>query len=265
MNRFSDLTQAVVFTPNEVALFYVLLHRWNLARRPAVIEQWAESTSKQIGMSVKVLRNARNKLAQKGVLFFDKKSSRAVPRYSLNALFGLPSPFIVSEKDTKRDTIRPLSGTLNGHHTGHSYQGKEKGEEHDKGEAGELCPSHLIPTLEQAQSFAKSDPTMIPPECVESWLDDRKTTGWEKVKGQSMVPIRDWRADLRGFGRNWANNRINRPSPKPSKPAKPVEGPDGWREEFRNLIANGPIPVQWDHVDPGLQGQIISNLKGKAS
>lgn len=117
-----------------------------------------------------------------------------------------------------------------------------------------------IPTIEEAKRFASSDPSMIPPDCVDAWHDDRTSMGWEKPKGQTVVPIRDWRADLRGYGRNWKENRANRPdAPKP--PPKAVEGPPGWQDAFREIIPTGPIPVQWSHVDPDLRGEIQNQLQ----
>lgn len=231
MSRFSDIAQAAALTANEVALFYTLLHRWNVARRPAVIEQWAESTQREAGLSsVKVLRETRNKLEQRGVIFVEKRSPRSVPRYSLAALFGEPSPFIVSLRDSITDTKRTLKRTLNGHYNGHSYQEKEK-EKHKEKESNEKTVTSAlqkalpettssngvcvippkIPTLDEARRFAQSDISMIPPDAVEAWHDDRTSIGWEKPKGQTVVPIRDWRADLRGFSRLWKDNRQSRP------------------------------------------------------
>lgn len=151
-------------------------------------------------------------------------------------------------------------------------KGKErKGKEREtpplppKGDGDGVSPPKFeIPTLDHARNFAASDPSMIPPDCVEAWHDDRTSLGWEKPKGQTVVPIKDWRADLRGYGRSWKENRSGKPdAPKP--PPKPVEGPEGWREAFRELIPNGPIPIQWDHIDPELQSEIISSLKGGAA
>ena len=93
MTEFHNIAQAVAFTSHEIALFHALSHSWNVARRPAVIEQWAEITSRNAGLTKDTLASARNKLVQTGVLYFEKTGNRAVPRYSFHALFGMESPF----------------------------------------------------------------------------------------------------------------------------------------------------------------------------
>lgn len=266
MQAFDSLSGAVAFTPNEIALFYVILSSWNVARRPAVIQQWANTTCARCGLNEKhTLPDARNGLVQKRVVFFKKHGNRGVPQYSLNPLFGLPEPDWLLPKYGSKPGSKP--GSKRGVNTEvkpDSYQEKEKGKGQDKGggpldDLSESKPDG-IPTIEEAQRFVLSDPSMIPPDCVEPWHDDRTSMGWEKPKGQTVVPIRDWRADLRGYGRNWKENRVNRPDgPKP--PPKAVEGPTGWQEAFREIIPNGPIPVQWNHVDPDLRGKIQNQLK----
>lgn len=264
IQAFDALTQAVAFSSNEHALVFALFRTWNAARRPAVIEQWADTTCRNAGLTRDTMPKARNKLVQKGVIFYDKEGNRSVPRYSLNALFGREDPFLLREiRSNPRSNPRSKRRVSDGVN-GDSYQGKGKGEEQDKGGGLDVLASRQasssIPTLDEAKRFALSDPSMIPPDCVEAWHDDRTSMGWEKPKGQTVVPIRDWRADLRGYGRNWRENRANRPhAPKP--PPKPVEGPPGWQETFRALIPHGEVPIQWDHIDPELQGEILSELK----
>lgn len=264
LQAFDALTQAVTFSSNEHALLFALLRTWNAARRPTVIEQWANTTCANAGLTKDTMPSARNKLVQKGVIFYDKEGNRGVPRYSLNALFEIEDPFLLREIRRKPPSNPRSKRRVSDGVNGGSYQEKEKGKGQDKGggpldDLSESKPDG-IPTIEEAQRFVLSDPSMIPPDCVESWHDDRTSMGWEKPKGQTVVPIRDWRADLRGYGRNWKENRVNRPdAPKP--PPKAVEGPTGWQEAFREIIPNGPIPVQWSHVDPDLRGEIQNQLK----
>jgi hypothetical protein len=42
-------------------------------------------------------------------------------------------------------------------------------------------------------------------------------------------------------------------------------GPEGWQRSFRELIPNGPMPIQWGHIDPELKSEIIEDLEGRAS
>ena len=113
MNEFANITQAAALTANEVALFYALLQSWNAARRPAVIEQWATTTCQYSGLTLKTLNQARNKLAQRGVIFWDKTSNRSFAKYSLSALFRKDNPFtghLLAKMESKRDSKRPVSG-----------------------------------------------------------------------------------------------------------------------------------------------------------
>ena len=96
MQAFDALSGAVAFTANEIALFYALLYSWNAARRPAVIQQWADTTCTKCALEKKhAFPDARNGLVQKGVLYYAKNGNRGVPHYSLNALFGLPKPILL--------------------------------------------------------------------------------------------------------------------------------------------------------------------------
>jgi len=93
MQRFSSIVRASEFSPSEVAIFYVILQTWNSARRPAVVELWARTFQVYCGIhDERILKRCRNRLVQKGVIFFSKKGNRGVPKYSLNALFELDAP-----------------------------------------------------------------------------------------------------------------------------------------------------------------------------
>ena len=100
MSLFSNLSEVVAFSSDEVALFHVLLNVWNAARRPEIVQQWASTTKQRSGLSVPKIADARKKLSDKGVIYFLKESNRKVPKYSLNALFELPDP-LLPENDSK--------------------------------------------------------------------------------------------------------------------------------------------------------------------
>lgn len=153
---------------------------------------------------------------------------------------------------------------------GKGKEWNEKNTPHGVSEGGsDSTPSgtfepNAIPTDEAAQNFARSSGLMISPECVEAWHDSRIASGWTRPQGGNSVPIVDWRADLRAFSRSWQSNRVGKPE-APTPPPKPVAGPEGWEDSFRELIPNGQIPIQWDHVDADLQCEIITILKGGAA
>lgn len=129
MQAFGDIAQAVTFTPYEVALFYGLLHRWNLAHRDSVIEEWADTTCRVTGLEPKKqLPRARNGLVQKGVIFFEKKGNRGVPRYSFNAILKQETPFLLPYKEPKRRSKENLNGEVNREVNVSSYKEKEEGE-----------------------------------------------------------------------------------------------------------------------------------------
>ena len=159
--------------------------------------------------------------------------------------------------------METISETKRKGRKGKEKKGNEKNTPHGVSEGeGEPTPSN-IPSAEEARSFATSSGSMISADCVEAWRDSRIASGWTRPQGGNSVPIMDWRADLRGFARSWRSNRQNAPeAPKP--PPKPTKGPSGWREAFRELIPNGPVPLQWTHVDLPLRAEIIETI-GKAS
>ena len=92
MTEFHNIAQAVAFTSHEIALFHALSHSWNVARRPAVIEQWAEITSRNAGLTKKRFFISRNRLIESGIVYHRPGGAHKMHGYSLNALFGLERP-----------------------------------------------------------------------------------------------------------------------------------------------------------------------------
>lgn len=117
------------------------------------------------------------------------------------------------------------------------------------------------PTVGEAASYATSSPTIISPECVETWHDDRSRMKWCILKQGTMVSIgTDWQADLRIFARNWksirderaAKNGTSSPSSPPPSPTKRPAEPSNWRELYE--IETGTPPpkaLRWDYVCDG--------------
>lgn len=186
MTEFQNIAQAVAFTSHEIALFHALSHSWNVARRPTVIEQWAEVTSRLAGLTKDTLPQARNKLIQAGVIFFEKIGNRSVPRYSLNALFQEDSPFeddcLLRERRSKSPSKRRVSDRV----SGVSYQVEEKGKESPPNPQGGMEDQNpeLIPT-------EKTTADMLPSNARRMRALDQKRT---KAKGNTatMSRINEW-------------------------------------------------------------------------
>lgn len=168
MTVFHNISQAVTFTANEIALFHALSYSWNAARRPAVIEQWAEVTARNSGMERHAMARARNKLVQAGVIHFDKPGNRSTPRYSFNALFELPSPFLRAINGTEISATCTLTARKS--HVNRSSkqeEGKEKGESKDA-PAPERVKNQFADTMptaaaEDMQSIADRINGLAPP------------------------------------------------------------------------------------------------------
>lgn len=138
MEAFDRLSEAVIFTANEIALFHALLYSWNTARRPAVIQQWANKTSQKAGLSSgKSLSYTRNSLVQKGVIYFYKSGNRGVPQYSLNAVFGLPEPDWLLSPEAGKVSVKAQLSVSKVAVNCQSYKEKEK--EKGKEQAGVSC------------------------------------------------------------------------------------------------------------------------------
>lgn len=228
---YSNISQAVAFTTNEVALFYALLQSWNAARRPAVIEQWASMTCHLSGLTDKTLSVARNKLVQRGVLDFHKVGNRGIPRYSFYSLLGRVNPLLddlPANRESKSASKWQVSGRVNGY----SYQKDKNKDERDKGEQAhdplkfideidsedsEAIKPRNYPTLDQVLKFAKSSPVIIPEECARTWFYDMEACDWvDKFKR----PINKWQAALNAFASRW--NQFNKQSTnKGGSPAHP--------------------------------------------
>lgn len=217
MNVFSNITRAATFTTNEIALFYMILQSWNDARRPAVIEQWAETTCHACGMNRKALTEARNKLVQKNILYFDKRGNRGVPRYSLCAIFGMENPF--TEDLRENTTSKPGRKTaVNRDVKLPSYQSKSNKGEKEQGArplkfAEETTPPRANqPTLEQVRHFAKCLPMPIPPDCAEKFFYDLDACSW--VDNQGRCVIARWKSKLQSYAISWRANETRRPNSK---------------------------------------------------
>lgn len=66
------------------------------------------------------------------------------------------------------------------------------------------CPE-VAEMLAYAASYTAGDVTGNPitPEICEAWRDARLKIGWQTPVGDSLRDIEDWKADLRGFARQW--------------------------------------------------------------
>lgn len=221
MQAFHSLSGAVAFTANEIALFYALLYSWNAARRPAVLQQWANTSCANSALGKHTFPDARNGLIQKGVIFFSKAGNRGVPRYSLNAVVNLPNPL-----------IQPLNGSNSGSNSGSkpgvtagvnpdSYQSNEKGNEHDPpqppkgGDEGDVEPEEEKPKKKRPKKPPFQPPTKeefisylieampgINPEWTEertrraaaNQFDTYEDNGWKDGNGK---PVKTWKTKAR--------------------------------------------------------------------
>lgn len=66
----------------------------------------------------------------------------------------------------------------------------------------------LRPALADAVQWAKGSGVIIPPDCVRAWHDDREKIGWVTARGEHLIPIGNWQADLRRYASHW--NEIER-------------------------------------------------------
>jgi len=199
MNEFSNIAEAVAFTSNEIALFYALLSSWNAARRPAVIEQWANTTCQKSGLREKTLRDARNKLAQRGIIYVEKISKRSVPRYSLNAIFRLDNPF-TSSLPAKMADKQYVKGSISRTLKGQSYQEKEKTTTTATTTTTQMYEGW--PVLSDVMQMVGSTTYPLTKEIANAYFLKRDAVGWE-INGQAIV---NWRSDLAQFASRWIEN-----------------------------------------------------------
>lgn len=190
MSVFATITQAAELTSNEVALFHTLLSTWNSARRPTVIEQWARNTRQASGVSERSLPDARNKLIQRGVIFYSKEGNRSVPRYSLNAIFNLPSPFLPTPIPAINDSKRVSKPVVKVQVNRYSYQEEEKEEGKTsaiKRPSMQEFIAYCIPKLKTINDDWTSDrATKASTLKFETYVADK----WKDGNGK---PIKNWK------------------------------------------------------------------------
>lgn len=196
LQAFDALTQAVAFSSNEHALLFALLRTWNAARRPAVIEQWADTTCRNAGLTKDTMPNARNHLIQKGVIFYDKKGNRSVPRYSLNALLNLDSPFLPREKRSnlprEKRSKSPSKQRVSDEVNGVSYQDKEKTKESPltpKGEWDGVFPSGCFQRSKGDQKKIKVLRNNDKMTFIGTWFGRKPETLWNVYEARSLKDI----------------------------------------------------------------------------
>lgn len=152
-----------------------------------------------------------------------------------------------------------------------------------------VLPAGQAPTMEQAlewaRDFSKANAwgLKIDDQMVREWHDDRSRTNWEIPRGQHLVPIADWQADLRDFTK-WrlsgggaaggAKKEGGGFSPSGSKWEKPgvavrlrthprlPEPPCEWRAVLKELYPAEDYPeLKHDEVVWGLQPDVRRDLE----
>lgn len=63
-------------------------------------------------------------------------------------------------------------------------------------------------SMQEVNDYA--DKIKLPRAQAEAWLDRTKTVGW--VYGPSKIPVKDWKASMRTWKKNWAEIEARRPS-----------------------------------------------------
>lgn len=148
------------------------------------------------------------------------------------------------------------------------------------------------PTLHEAAAWAmkfnegNAWGMQIAPEVVRGWHDDRSRLGWEIPRGQHMVPIADWQADLRDFtkwslrsepdGRNAGKKRTGavsphggeapRRSPEVLVDARLPEPPCDWRVVLRGLYPperheGADYTLPWGRYEPEMRREVVSECR----
>ena len=192
----------MIFSANEIALFHALSYSWNTARRPAVIEQWAEVTARNSGMERHAMARARNKLVQAGVLFFEKTGNRSAPRYSFNALFELDSPFSGTTYGTENAVTRPLTArNLPVNRT--SKQEEEKEKEKTPNPYGEFLGEGTENSIPKQEN--QEPPRKVLPSGWERWPLRKQKQERVLANNKLMIRIGKWFNQREGTLWNVAN------------------------------------------------------------
>lgn len=147
-------------------------------------------------------------------------------------------------------------------------------------------PPALEAALAWAEKFSRGNAwgMVIDADMVRAWHDDRKVANWETPRGQHMVPIADWEADLRDFtkwklgsagkkqGGGFSPSRYEKPSVVVRVRTHPrlPEPPCDWRAVLRDLFPKADFPnldhdfVPWGLMEPEDRRQIESECRRRS-
>lgn len=210
MEAFEEKRHSMIFSANEVALFHALLHLWNKARRPDQFQHWADELYRRAGLKASTGPAARDNLVNKGVIFFHKEGNRGVPNYSFNALFGFPSPFLLSKNESKssvkaeltlsKGSVNPFLLSKNESKSSvkaESYQDKDKDKEKDKGKEG--VGERFSDSQENFHTPADTKETLPPrsaappslPDMINSLSPDWENMRWTVVQGHELLEVQE--------------------------------------------------------------------------
>jgi len=123
INHFWKLNKEHSFTPNEKAVYFALLYKWNDLHRKNPFNQSTETLAADSGVSESTVQRARKVLKETGLINFQSGDGRKKNTvYTINNLTkGSHTDHLSKNKGGHKDTLLTEKGSQEGSHIDHLY------------------------------------------------------------------------------------------------------------------------------------------------
>ena len=260
------------FTPTEIAVYFYLVEVCNICQWKNPFKRNNSKIGADLGISFNTLKNARNKLAQIGLIEFKTTNGSSNVLYTLSKFDKVTNEVgvkvtneVTNEVDVK---VLPTKDKLNKTETKHTlllekeakgdpdFLEKELAElkaqneellaalnsqKEKKVAAKKESSAFKKPTLEEVKAYCFERRNLVNPE---AWLDYYTSNGWRIGKSQ----MKDWRAAVRTWEKNGYNISSNQ-SNSAKKTGLGTEAPFQYGDQERAIIEHQNAVV-YKGVDP---------------
>lgn len=128
LNHFWKINNEFSFTPNEKAVYFALLYKWNDLHRKNPFNQSTETLASDSGVSESTVQRSRKMLTEAGLISFQAGDGRRKNTiYTIHDLTkGSHSEHLSENKGSPIESLSHDKGSQEGSHSEHLYNGKHK-------------------------------------------------------------------------------------------------------------------------------------------
>jgi DNA-binding MarR family transcriptional regulator len=128
LNHFWKINKEFSFTPNEKAVYFALLYKWNDLHRKNPFNQSTETLASDSGVSESTVQRSRKILKEVGLISFQAGDGRKKNTvYTIHDLTkGSQTEHLSKNKGSHKESLSPNKGSQEGSHSEHLYDEKEQ-------------------------------------------------------------------------------------------------------------------------------------------